>query len=591
MSWKPHNKFQAGQYRAVVDELLDRKGASAARKRHIVSLIGALSFLGRMEEASDLFDLVAKKSKDPLDLIASRFFLAIGFTRRSEYERSRTLFDLNEKEAGKSAFERFFVHQGKVFFLFYTGRLEPCLMEAENARKWAIAAKDLWARCLATDALGHVQVRAGEIHSGLSHLREAQRLAQKIGNNSTSSAIGISCKLYEWEYGLQTESLADLEAAIRQEGPENNYSQSNLALELARQHTLRGNFSQSAQILEEVATAIYGNQNRRQEIMLNLRLAELAGRRGEFFQARHFLWFCRRLLHREVDSTFELAALGVERKLALAERKNITEIEAKWQSLKEFSSTRDRNLRVRLALVGAEQENPEDKVHGILSLSQRADSLEKKLSPLLQAGFLSDAALVAKLPPGPNAVAVLPRSLGLLVQSPEGIRWREDGLSSLQHKLLKVLSSGKEVSKEALVQSAWGYAYSALRHDSMVYAALSALRKALGQAGNWLHPTENGYKMEAKIVWARESEDISPQVLAKEAPVSSEMASRFNHRQIEILEWLQAARFISVAECREKFGVSEITALRDIDGLRKDGLVVRLGKARATRYGLAKGES
>lgn len=593
MTWKAHPKFMAGHYRAVVEDLLDSKNASAkARKDHIVSLIGALSFLGRMEEAGDLFDLVVSKSKNSLLLTASRFFLAIGWTRRSEYERAKKLFELNEKEAGGSPFEKFFVHQGKVFYLFYTGRLDSCLAEAEAARKWAIASRDLFARCLATDAIGSVLVGHGDVHLGLTRLKEAKEFARKIGNHSLASAIGISVLLYECEYGLHADAVDRLEKALDAKGTEDSFSQANISLELARQYTLRGRFAEAAKTLEAAAENIYANQNRRQEIRLNLRLAELAGRRGEFFQARHFLWFSRRLLHREVDASFELAALGIERKLALAEGKNAeaAALEKKWNSLGEFYSTRDRNLRNRLGLQPSGRENPEDRVHVILSQAALAPSLDKRLSPLLDAGFLSEASLALRLPPARRAIALLPKNMGLLIQSPERIEWKEEALSSLQAKLLRALAEGKELSKEVLVQKIWGYTYAPLRHDSMVYAALSGLRKALGPAGSWLHPTENGYHLEAFVTVATEKSEEPALVAPISSVVPDELVSRLNHRQIEILEWIRTVRFVSVADCRKRFGTSEITALRDMDGLRKEGFVVRTGKARATRYSLAKGE-
>ncbi len=71
--------------------------------------------------------------------------------------------------------------------------------------------------------------------------------------------------------------------------------------------------------------------------------------------------------------------------------------------------------------------------------------------------------------------------------------------------------------------------------------------------------------------------------------VDPEHRPHLNHRQLEILEWLRDQRFLAVGECRTRFDVSEITALRDLDGLRQRGLVVRNGKARATRYSLSGG--
>ena len=589
--WKMHPKFQAGQYRAVVEELLDGRGAKAAlaRKRYIASLVGALCFLGRIQEAQDLADLESSKSKKPLDQVASRFFLGLGYTRHSEYEKARRLLEENERRAGKSALERFFVHQGNTFFHYYTGRLPACLAEAELSRKSALAAQDLFARFLATDALGHAHVRVGQIHRGLELLGEAEKVARRLGNQSSGAAIQISALLYAFEFGLAKISLPELEKLWESGGPENNYSQSTVALELARQLTLRGEYRRASRILEATAPAIYASQNRRQEIQLNLRLAELSGRKGAFFEARHFLWFCRRLLHREVDASLELMALGIERKLALAEGKEdeAARLLDRWNRLAtEFPSTRDQNLRVRLGFQSATAENPEDRVHLALSMSAKAPTLEKKLEPLLRAGYLAEASLVLRLNPATRTIALLPGNHGLLIADADGVRWRQESVSPLQQKLLRLFGQrAREVSKEEMVETVWGYRYDPLRHDSMVYAALSSLRKALGEAGSWLAPTEEGYRLDATL-WTSQASAKKEKTPAP-APVAEKLLVHLNHRQLEILEWLGQVRFASVKDCQSRFEVSEVTALRDLAGLWKQGVVVRIGKARATRYTLA----
>lgn len=588
MTWHMHPQFAAGQFRVVAEELLE--GKAAARKRYVSSLIGALSFLGRVEEAESLYPLAAKNA---VDASAARFFLAIGRTRRSEYGRSRELVEENKKRANRrgavSPIEKFFAHQGQTFLHFYTGRVAASLEEAERSRAAALEAGNPYARCLATDSLGHCKVRLGEIHAGLSLLAEAEALAKKNGNAGTAAAIGISRELYACEFGLVAEPLGRLEQLLRQGGAQNNYSQSNVVLELARQLTLHGKYAHAAIVLENVAPAVYASQNRRQEILLNLRLAELAGRRGEFFQSRHFLWFSRRLLHHEVDSSLELMALGVERKLALAEGKSreVKDLDERWLRLgQEFASVRDQNLRARQGLSKTPNENPEDRVHQTLRQAARGDSVAERIAPLLQRGYLAEAALQLQLRPGVRAIACLPSSLGLLTHGPEEVEWRPAGLSSLQAKLLRTLGGdGRETSKEELVRKVWGYEYAPLRHDSMVYAALSSLRKALGEAGGWLQVSEAGYRLDATL-W-QEEEAARPAPTALPVAPGDPLLPVLNHRQLQILEWLTETRYASVPECQKRFGTSEVTALRDLAGLWKHGVVVRIGKARATRYALA----
>src|SRR3989338_2951615 len=110
---KLHPLFQSGCYGEAADLLLE--GKRSVRRAHLPSLIGALSFLGRMEEATDLLELEKQAALTRPELVAIRFFLGIGWTRRSDYSRALAFFDANSKEAGKSAIERFFVHQGRAF--------------------------------------------------------------------------------------------------------------------------------------------------------------------------------------------------------------------------------------------------------------------------------------------------------------------------------------------------------------------------------------------------------------------------------------------------------------------------------------------
>ena len=581
MELKLHKDFVAGRYQRALEAL--EKGQAAAQAGNFVSLIGALSLTGRIAEADAYFRSHGRKQSG-LPLVAARFFLATGWARQSEYVRSRELFEENARVAADEPLSQFFVHQGDAFYYFYTGRTRTALAAAEAARAAAIAAKNLFARSLATDGLGLCHVSAGEIHHGLSLLSEAQKLAEKLGNVSFANSSAITQELFRAEFGLDGEkALARLEKRLDSLGTEDSYSASNVALELARQYTLRGRYRDSARVLESAAPRIYSNKNRRHEIQLNLRLAELAGRRGEFFLARHYLWFARRFLHAEADGSFALSALGIERKLAQAEGQAelVADCDRRWEDFAEFSATRDLNLKVRSGKTSPDRENPEDLVHAALWQSREAKEIEEKLRPLLERGYHAEVSLTLQMAPGVRSLALVPG--GIFHQDADLAQFRPARLSPLQRKLLTALAREGEVNKEKLVQAVWKYSYHPLRHDSMLYAALSGLRKVLGPVvGSWILASENGYRLDARFVASPRQKSVTP------APSWNEPAAEegLNHRQIEILEWLRKVRFVSVGECRERFGVSEITALRDLADLTRRNFVLRIGKARATRYTL-----
>lgn len=590
MTLNLHKHLLAGRYRAAADALLDGRSPASLKENELASLVGALSFLGRMDEAEAFYGRLEKRSSSTLSRTAGRFFLGMGWTRLSEYERARSLFARNDVESGKGPLERFYVHQGNAMYAYYTGRYRAASREAVKARAAAIRSGDLFARALAADACGHCRVVAGEIHHGLRLLSEAKGLAEKLGNGSLVNTIAVSLELYDAEFALRDDALARLEKRLGAPGTEDSYSQANVGLEVARLYTRAGRLREAALELERVAPAIYAQQNRRQEIKLNLRLAELACRRGDFFSARQSLRFLKRLLHREADTAFELSALGIERKLAVAEGRaaEVKELSSRWRELaRDFGTTRDDNLRVRLGLLKAEAGNREDRVHRALEESRLAATPAGRLEPLLASGLLCEAAASLGISPGQGALAQLPRGLGLLAHSARGIHWVRGPLSSLQARLLRVISGG-DASKEKLVEVAWGYRYDPIRHDAMVYTAMSALRKTLGPAGELVQATDAGYRLAVPLLAPKEAAKPAPMPPEAPAAIPAATFSRLNHRQIEILEWLSTSqRFLAVGEIRERFAVSEVTALRDFDGLRRLGLVVRNGKARATRYTLS----
>jgi DeoR/GlpR family transcriptional regulator of sugar metabolism len=62
------------------------------------------------------------------------------------------------------------------------------------------------------------------------------------------------------------------------------------------------------------------------------------------------------------------------------------------------------------------------------------------------------------------------------------------------------------------------------------------------------------------------------------------VAAAFNYRQIALLDELDRRAFLSARDCVQFFGVSRVTAFRDLEELRRQGIVRRHGKGRASQY-------
>jgi hypothetical protein len=143
-------------------------------------------------------------------------------------------------------------------------------------------------------------------------------------------------------------------------------------------------------------------------------------------------------------------------------------------------------------------------------------------------------------------------------------------------------------TKQQLVERHWGFTYHAMRHDPMLFATINRLRQALGPAGDWLVYRDGVYSW---LPGARVFTYEAPDILAPEpAPVpegtmlSTVVGHELNHRQLEILSDLARGTVLDVQGCMERFGVSRVTAFRDFAALVDLGLILRLGKGRATSY-------
>jgi DNA-binding winged helix-turn-helix (wHTH) protein len=218
--------------------------------------------------------------------------------------------------------------------------------------------------------------------------------------------------------------------------------------------------------------------------------------------------------------------------------------------------------------------------------NQIAEDPQSALASVLDTGLLSLLYELLGLPPEqpllyadlvPGTITILDR--GHVEHAP--------GLTPQLRSCLRELASGRGTKAE-LVRSVWGYDYHPLRHDPVVYSALASLRKLLGARASWIETTEDGYRLttgvRAKFQSVGTSAEAGDESLVEAPSSRQESATLLNHRQIALVRALKPSDFVTIKTYRKRFGVSDMTALRDLAALQSQGFVVRVGRARATRY-------
>lgn len=552
---KLENLFYKGTYSEVLNRSVD---ASTWKQVHedIPFVVGALSFTGRLEEAELLIKKIQKHKKS---LIIARFFLGIGLTRLSQYERAQKIFNDNFKLKNKTSdIELFFIYQGLAFYEFFSGQLDAAEKSSKLAFEYANNADYLYGKVLSTDIRAHILVQIGEISRGLKLFSSGQSLCKHLGNSSLTRALYISEAIYKTRFGWET-NLNTLQDAIEKLNPGDNYSHANLLLELARQQSIRGESDKAYESLDKASRFIYSNQNHRQEVALNLRYAYLMYLSGDYDRGLNALRSARRALHPEIDPVLELEVLDLEQRLALA-----LGIKKENEVVNYLPKTRAGEDLIK-DLMDLIREDPEQGMEAILKSKNFA--------------FLYELLNINKK----SSIMYLDLEPGSITLFHKGNVSHRVGLTPLLRKFLICLSDGV-MEKEDLVSKVWGYKYDSLRHDSIVYSSMVALRKLLGEYSHWIITTESGYQWATGIEIKSLKKEKA--VISNTAP-SLEASSSMNFRQIKILQFLKKNESIDVQKCKKLFNVSDITASRDLSALTRYNSIARIGKGRAIQYVLA----
>ncbi|MBC7690272.1 MAG: DeoR family transcriptional regulator [Methylotenera sp.] len=580
---------QRGDYRKVLNQTVDAPTQKLPAPQ-LQWIVAALCFVGRAEEAAALFQKLDPKTRNVR--IACRFFLGISEIRLGRYAQGRQhlMFNLKELRSAPDAASIFYIHQGLGFYRFFSGRILQAVRLARKAHDAATEEGLLYGRVLATDLLGHAYVQSGEVALGIKTLVRAREHAKTLGNGPISSSIENSLIEARARHGLfPAQSFEALVKRLQKLSSQDTYTESSLLLEFSRQQLLRGKISDARKSLDRASQVIYSTQNRRHEILLNLRYAHAVHRAGGSAQGLTYIRAARNLINPEIDRGFEIELLGMELLLA-----GSLGIHAQVEKLKDLLLLRSRRYssgvnanilrRSGLVAVGTQQNSRlgMDPLADILDLI--VSDRERGIDLALESGYFGLLPEALGWAPSEKGVVVELRP-GTLTLVSGGEVHHDAGLTPLTRKILMELARGPQ-SKKDLIEKVWKYRYHPLRHDSIIYPAINTLRKQMGPFAFWITSSEQGYVFEAGVHW------IFPKILpAVPAPSvekprihDGEASSGLNLRQLKILRHLTTHEKLDVRTLCRFFSVSEITASRDLSLLHRMKLVTRFGKGRSTEY-------
>jgi tetratricopeptide (TPR) repeat protein len=586
----PRSLFFQGRSDEVLERTVDSPGTDWMND-HIPYVLGALSFLGRVDEADFRYHKAGLREKLRVEDQAScLFYMAVGWVRNSDYAKARgyvvECLRLYRAHRGCPTVEAF-ARQGQAFYRYFCGRYSHALRAVERALEAAIIADHFFVRMFATDLLGHTRVQMGEIARGLQDLELAHKLAQKLGHGAYEKAIFRAILSFRVQYGiLGDDNLGILSELIQESRVEDTFTDSYMVMELARQLTVRGQVSKAEEWLRSVSHQVNGSGQRWQRALMNLRFAEIAYQRRDEEAIRERLAWARADIDPKVDLSMLVFWQGLSIKAGL-------------ETSEDFLTSHHRDtlrlqsgisLRIAARRLGQKHQVP----IGEDPLGDFIDGLSHPppggiFQHIVKSGYLG---LLRKwLPPirsrcyiyfhHPSQTLVLGRDGDVFAV--------ETATSSKLFELLKSLYKGFR-TKEELIRDVWGYDYNPLRHDSLLYTLISRFRALLGPCANWLENHDEGYGLNAEVdMILGDVEKIAAIPMAQKEDLASS-SSDLNTRQFAILDLMKTEkRSLSLDECAELFRVSKVTATRDFSSLCKAGHLKRIGKGPATRYSLGQG--
>ena len=585
--------FFAGRYAQIAAEAFDREGAPSGAA-DVAFVVGALTFVGRLDDARLAFDAWRLKTddKDPRTLAASHFFLGLADVRSGDFEGAHRLLvhDARARSRSDDPWISALVFQGLACYRHFTGRYRAAARHALRALRAAHVAQFAYAKMLATDLRGHALVQVGAFRSGISLLEQAKRHAKELGFDKNAYAIDCSIASYSASFVAQPSALQRIEHLVGKRAHD-SYSKRTLQTELAIQLALRGRRSEATRELEAAEHDAARQDTRRGKITTLLARLHVA-------RFAHGAAACAELLPQvasllEVgDVAFRAELLGFEVFVARAQGDLATMARA-LAALREMTRTHE-HYQARAALEQFDDASfvarpfPEDELTPLLHAVVARDL--GVLPKLLALGLLGPIPELLAFVPG-RRVVVLVHENALLLEDHGDVRLRATPPRWCP-TLLRALAGG-HASKEALTLRLWGLrSYRPERHDPLIRTTIHRLRALLHPFGHWIAVKGDGYGATVPIHFVGSPEELDHEVPfiddalpdAPRAPITMLPAAAAAEETNELLAKVAQLGPCSVRQLSRATGLSQSTVLRGLRELVGARKVIRTGVARATRY-------
>lgn len=603
-------RFCAGQYAGIVRDYVD--GASvgeaanpfaskttALASSEVAHVVGALAFVGRLEEARALFASQLRGRvlhTHDADAIAARFFLGVAYCRAGRTEDAEREFVANlvaECRHG-SPIARFYGVQGLACYRFFTGRLREAASHALAALEYAFSAGFAYGRLLATDLRGHSLVQLGQVQAGLSLLGTARTLAESLDLPGNVAALDCARAVYRARFGVLPvdAAIAELEDLLER-SPDDSYSRRSLQIELAIQRSIAGESNAAWAELEELTVGVVPDGgDARTRLRLLLACAHVTGLRYGLAAAEPYLAEARQIRGTEADVALTIDRLGLEL-LVTTDAAEAERILTELRALERSSRVTRSWLHVEATAPGSAQRALEEDRLGAVQFACRFGTPEIARH-LLETKRLGLIPMALRLVPS-RRLLLFGRTLVLEDHGNVSVAGDpSDGTL----RFLRALGTDAAKSKEALLGEVWGIGnYRPDAHDPVVHTAVSRARALLGVRGHWIEASDGGYRLAAGIGLVEVGQELADAAPARlEAEAATTPAGRTTllpppeptavRAPDAVLTLLGREGAMSSREVARQLGVSEMTALRRLRALCEKKLIRRAGLGKNTRYHL-----
>jgi hypothetical protein len=592
---------------------------SSLTARNKAYVLGGLVFTGQHQKARLLYKEIYKSLNSEEKMIAN-FHMGVSHVRTSEYQTANTYFIGNLlalRQKKHKPLGAFFTYQGLGFYRYF-------FSQHNKSQKWANLGyaqllKDKNSPplllALSLDIQGHNLIQLGRIHAGLAMLNKAHSICKKNKLKSLESEIEVSIYVYQSEFDdrpkVQIEKLKNL---YKKNESKNDYSHSALVLQVAKLYITLGQFNLANDFVTANYDVIYKNENKRNIAILNTLISQLLYKKGQFLEALSVAKIARRNLDELIDISLIIPILALEIKILKYMKKDDSDLRKYTDKLSK-KTDRHLNLKIynRVKNINTPSLIGEDKLGDLVDRLHAHDVtalefiFEHEILGLLTSYF--------KISPGTKTLMVLEDKKHLILFDLDGIS-QNTKLTRTQILFLKNLNA-KGTTKQTLIENVWGYEYDPLRHDSLIYTTVARLKKIFGAKKNWIISEETQYLIrdDVQLVFktikdfkvlptidvssapknfintiSKHETKLNPitldQSLSKKTSSLKQVSFEqglLNYRQIETLADPPDSP-MCVSEYAKLWKVTRMTSLRDLKLLCDQGLAIKSGRGRATRY-------